>query len=47
MMSEYENWPKDDWTKILKGYGIALAAVILGVVPWAVGVFTLGRWLFF
>ena len=25
MMSEYENWPKDDWTKILKGYGIALA----------------------
>lgn len=47
MGKEFENWPKENWVIMWKVYAIAFAVVIVIIMPWAVGVFQLGRWIFF
>ena len=45
----YEMYDKNEDSVIipLKVYGSAFAFVILIILPWIVGVFQLGRWIFF
>lgn len=42
-----EMYPKEDNTLMWKVYGAAFAFVVLVIIPWAIGAFQLGRWIFF
>ena len=43
----HEMYGEEDWVSALKIYGGAFAFVVLVILPWTVGAFQLGRWIFF
>jgi len=43
-----EMYLKEEYDKTMrKVYGFAFIFIVLIIIPWVIGVFTLGRWIFF
>ena len=37
----------EDWSTIFKIYGCAFGIVLGFILPWGIGIFILGKWIFF